>query len=272
MNKALLSLLACVALSMPAHARFLSGQTGRFLTADIEEGDEARPASANRYIYGEADPVNNTDPSGNRIHPMDAVAGGVIKLIRSIQVTGQNLISWLEARPENAYVWVKPTRCQNDAACYGRTRPRDAKPVVITMGPAPVNPYWFDEKPAKHANNVDVFINPQSFISAHAPPQSDIRLDDVAVHELVHVFQAFTGAFDPNSSQSEYDARAVQYMYRLERGTEPAANFFWLAGEQPFLGGKDFNGDLVKARARSLISNISTNYSPYAGPSLGFPY
>ena len=48
-----------------AQARWMNPQTGRFQTMDSYEGNPADPLSLHKYLYAQADPVNNTDPSGN---------------------------------------------------------------------------------------------------------------------------------------------------------------------------------------------------------------
>jgi RHS repeat-associated protein len=45
-------------------ARNYAPNRGRFLTMDPDSGDIARPASLHKYLYADADPVNNSDPSG----------------------------------------------------------------------------------------------------------------------------------------------------------------------------------------------------------------
>src|SRR5262249_41095849 len=46
-------------------ARYLRGENGRFLTRDTADGDQSVPLTLHRYIYANANPVNNIDPSGN---------------------------------------------------------------------------------------------------------------------------------------------------------------------------------------------------------------
>ncbi|HEX7152041.1 MAG TPA: PKD domain-containing protein [Thermoanaerobaculia bacterium] len=48
-------------------ARYYRPQTGTFFTADTYEGDVAKPQSRHKYLYTEADPVNNVDPSGHML-------------------------------------------------------------------------------------------------------------------------------------------------------------------------------------------------------------
>lgn len=48
-----------------SRARYLEVATGRFWTADTEDGDNEDPASLHKYLYCHAEPVNNTDPSGH---------------------------------------------------------------------------------------------------------------------------------------------------------------------------------------------------------------
>jgi len=45
-------------------ARWYDPASARFITADPWQGNPANPVSLNRYLYANADPVNNTDPSG----------------------------------------------------------------------------------------------------------------------------------------------------------------------------------------------------------------
>jgi RHS repeat-associated protein len=45
-------------------ARYYNPNTGRFLTLDTYEGDQEEPLSLHKYIYGQHDPADNTDPSG----------------------------------------------------------------------------------------------------------------------------------------------------------------------------------------------------------------
>ncbi|MGA8366927.1 MAG: RHS repeat-associated core domain-containing protein, partial [Candidatus Acidiferrales bacterium] len=48
-------------------ARYLNVPTGRFWTMDSFEGNGQDPLSLHKYLYGEADPVNSTDPTGKSI-------------------------------------------------------------------------------------------------------------------------------------------------------------------------------------------------------------
>jgi RHS repeat-associated protein len=48
-------------------ARYMNPATGRFWTMDVDEGDQETPLSLHKYLYGEGDPVDNVDPSGNDI-------------------------------------------------------------------------------------------------------------------------------------------------------------------------------------------------------------
>ncbi len=45
-------------------ARHYAPDMGRFITTDPYKGDELEPITLNKYIYGNADPVNNIDPTG----------------------------------------------------------------------------------------------------------------------------------------------------------------------------------------------------------------
>ncbi len=45
-------------------ARWYDPASARFITADPWQGNPATPVSLNRYLYANADPINNTDPTG----------------------------------------------------------------------------------------------------------------------------------------------------------------------------------------------------------------
>jgi RHS repeat-associated protein len=45
-------------------ARFFNPQTGRFWSADSYEGGNQNPITLHKYLYGNADPIQNVDPAG----------------------------------------------------------------------------------------------------------------------------------------------------------------------------------------------------------------
>jgi RHS repeat-associated protein len=47
-------------------ARYYDPATGRFLSRDASDGSDQLPLSLNKYVYALANPVNDTDPSGNQ--------------------------------------------------------------------------------------------------------------------------------------------------------------------------------------------------------------
>jgi RHS repeat-associated protein len=55
-------------------ARVNNPNTGRFLSADSNEGNNEDPLSLHKYLYAQCDPVDNDDPSGHDIGDMLAVA------------------------------------------------------------------------------------------------------------------------------------------------------------------------------------------------------
>ncbi len=52
-------------------ARYYAPQTGRFISRDVWEGDVEAPMSYNAWLYGYANPVVYTDPSGMIPEPIN---------------------------------------------------------------------------------------------------------------------------------------------------------------------------------------------------------
>jgi RHS repeat-associated protein len=78
-------------------ARYYDQNVGRFTQQDSWMGDNQDPVTLNKYLYANADSVNNIDPSGHMsiIQQMSALAGAGI-LIGTAQQAGQSLVdfSW----------------------------------------------------------------------------------------------------------------------------------------------------------------------------------
>jgi RHS repeat-associated protein len=55
-------------------ARYLSTNTGRFWTTDTHEGDSKSPASLQKYLYAEDDPIDHVDPTGHQVVVVVTVA------------------------------------------------------------------------------------------------------------------------------------------------------------------------------------------------------
>src|SRR5258708_1825394 len=85
--------LTCVLLvaHVMSQARWYNPDTGRFITMDSYEGNLDKPHTLNLYLYCAADPVNNTDPSGNETlgnvlvtsSIIGGLSGGVVGGIRN---------------------------------------------------------------------------------------------------------------------------------------------------------------------------------------------
>ena len=71
-------------------SRYYNPQAGRFITHDPLLGNVFDPISLHRYSYADADPVNNSDPSGMWTLTNLQVALGVISILSAISV--QNFV------------------------------------------------------------------------------------------------------------------------------------------------------------------------------------
>ncbi len=69
-------------------ARYLDVNTGRFVSRDSFEGFVQNPVTLHKYLYGNANPVNNIDPSGNVTLSGLAVAFGVVATLATIALGG----------------------------------------------------------------------------------------------------------------------------------------------------------------------------------------
>src|SRR5262249_47230357 len=63
------------------HARYQMPRKGRFLTVDPALGKPSAPGSWNRYLYGDANPILKSDPTGKIAIVDDAVIIGGFALV-----------------------------------------------------------------------------------------------------------------------------------------------------------------------------------------------
>ena len=76
-------------------ARWYGPRAGRFATADKCEGILCRPLSQNDYLYGEADPADNFDPSGLGVESIvirypTIIAGGLLTIATADSIVRAN--------------------------------------------------------------------------------------------------------------------------------------------------------------------------------------
>lgn len=84
-----LVVLALVVGPLPAHARYLNPNTGRFQTMDSYEGNTQDPQSLHKYGYCHANPVNGIDPSGHLTTLQEAQTVTAMEVGISLYVTLQ---------------------------------------------------------------------------------------------------------------------------------------------------------------------------------------
>ena len=80
-------------------ARYMDTSTGRFISQDSYAGSISDPVSLHKYLYANANPVMNSDPSGYMSIAMVAVVGAIISSVSSMLVA--NLLSALKNLDEN---------------------------------------------------------------------------------------------------------------------------------------------------------------------------
>ena len=74
-------------------ARYLNTGTGRFWTRDSWEGNQSDPLSLHKYLYCQADPANNLDPSGHDTLP-SLLTGFTIRAIGFRMLVGGAVGAW----------------------------------------------------------------------------------------------------------------------------------------------------------------------------------
>jgi RHS repeat-associated protein len=78
-------------------ARYYDQAAGRFTTTDPEQGSVFDPVSLHRYLYANADPVDNWDPSGRLTLPEISVTLNVISLVSLAASFVANLAGYKKA-------------------------------------------------------------------------------------------------------------------------------------------------------------------------------
>jgi RHS repeat-associated protein len=74
-------------------ARYLNTTTGRFWNMDSYEGQARAPGSLHKFLYGLADPVNNSDPSGKQGIAEFSIANSIATTLNNVtSVQGQAIM------------------------------------------------------------------------------------------------------------------------------------------------------------------------------------
>ncbi|WP_232826317.1 RHS repeat-associated core domain-containing protein, partial [Cyanothece sp. BG0011] len=77
-------------------ARYYEPSTGRFTQRDTWMGDRGRPITLNKYLYGDANPVNRIDPSGHFTLIELNVSANIRSTLSSLATRGQFLFRVLD--------------------------------------------------------------------------------------------------------------------------------------------------------------------------------
>jgi RHS repeat-associated protein len=89
-------------------ARWLDSSAGRFISQDVVTGVLAKPATLNKYVYADADPINVRDPSGKFGLGEVSAANSVASILNSVQIDiGTNLLdAALDPDAGESNVWL----------------------------------------------------------------------------------------------------------------------------------------------------------------------
>jgi RHS repeat-associated protein len=74
-------------------ARYMNPSSGRFWTMDSFEGGHSDPRSLHKYLYGNADPVNNVDPSGNSSIGEISTSLAIASVLSAVSTIALNLLT-----------------------------------------------------------------------------------------------------------------------------------------------------------------------------------
>jgi RHS repeat-associated protein len=87
-------------------ARYYSQETGRFMNHDPRLGSPFEPLSLHRYLYANANPISNIDPSGELANiAQAAVAVGIMAILVNIHYALITFSSWLSWRSHSEMKW-----------------------------------------------------------------------------------------------------------------------------------------------------------------------
>ena len=128
-------------------ARWADTMSGRFLTQDAFLGRPSSPISLNKYIYGNADPVNTTDPSGYagiaefsqdqliRGIMVAGVSGAIAPVAMAVLSKQKNSVIASRAAAAQCAARYRDTAVTGNISCAGNT----SIPIVF-MSAAPLMP------------------------------------------------------------------------------------------------------------------------------------
>jgi len=83
-------------------ARYYQPDVGRFVSTDPVEGDTFTPMTFHRYLYGNNNPVNNIDPSGEITLTDTQLTAGIVGILSGISAGGWALGNILP----DQYAWL----------------------------------------------------------------------------------------------------------------------------------------------------------------------
>jgi RHS repeat-associated protein len=207
---------------MYLRARYYDPATGRFLSPDAFSGTDQLPLSLNKYLYALADPVNDSDPSGNQDLIETMISEALSEDLDAIEAIGEgNQIVQISLKTLQVLGDVMTFYTALDAAefperiggFFGGVLPplaRDAGLasiipltfIAVKMGIPNVS-YYFDpfgtsqSKPEEVAyvrasQPNTVYLRP-NYLTYRLFPRAESPLDITKVGVLIHEFAHLTG-------------------------------------------------------------------------------
>ena len=219
-------------------ARWLDTRTGRFVSVDRAEGKALSPITLGPYLYGGADPVNYTDPTGREFDLASMMASITISSVLAVVTNvgtasaAKNVERGVVNRAggdapivSSALYAIRTSRnvdtgARTMAAFQLLRLEGENRPTIIRVDPSLLYGEPFEKRDAKgNVLSVTVLIGKLGLAQGpnRYPDGSIARWDTMMCHELAHTYGFM---FENSVGLSEERALNVENEYRASQGYE----------------------------------------------------